>query len=181
MRNFVYTTLKSARKTICVEIKPDGEVVVRAPYAASVAAVERFIDEKTRWIERHLEKSRPHEEIKKLTDSEIKSLSEQFYNKCAPRTEAYARQLGVSYGKISVRAQKTLWGSCSRRGNLSFNCLLAFVPEYVSDYVIVHELCHRKHMNHSAAFWREVEKILPDYKLRRDYLKKEGRRLFAAL
>ena len=66
------------------------------------------------------------------------------------------------------------WGSCSSKGNLNFNCLLMLAPSEILDYVVVHELCHRKQMNHSKAFWLEVEKVLPDYKESIEWLKEEG-------
>ena len=88
--------------------------------------------------------------------------------------EEYAAKIGVTYEHISIRAQKTLWGSCTAEGNLNFNCLLVLLPERVERYVVVHELCHRKEMNHSQKFWREVEKILPDYRELRKQLKNDG-------
>ena len=95
----------------------------------------------------------------------------------AVRVAYYAEKLGVSYGKITLRQQKTRWGSCAANGNLNFNWLLILAPPEVLDYVVVHELCHRREMNHSQAFWKEVEKILPDYRERQKWLKDNGWRL----
>lgn len=88
--------------------------------------------------------------------------------------EYFARQVGVDYGRITIRNQKTRWGSCSSKGNLNFNCLLMLAPAEILDYVVVHELCHRKEMNHSKAFWAEVEKVLPDYRESVKWLKEKG-------
>jgi predicted metal-dependent hydrolase len=80
----------------------------------------------------------------------------------------------VTYGRITVRNQRTRWGSCSSKGNLNFNCLLMLAPPDILDYVVVHELCHRKEMNHSPKFWAEVAKVIPDYKERQKWLRTEG-------
>jgi predicted metal-dependent hydrolase len=85
--------------------------------------------------------------------------------------------MGISYGRVTIRRQKTLWGSCSAKRNLNFNCLIVLLPEPVMEYVIIHELCHLKEMNHSPAFWREVEKYCPDYRYLRDFLKDNGEKL----
>ncbi len=91
------------------------------------------------------------------------------------KTVYYSKLMQTSYNRLTVKEQKTRWGSCSSKGNLNFNWKLMMMPEAAIDYVVVHELAHRKHMNHSSSFWREVEKTLPDYRDRREWLKKNGR------
>ena len=87
------------------------------------------------------------------------------------RVEYYAELMGVSYGRITIREQKTRWGSCSCKGNLNFNWKLMLMPPEILDYVVVHELAHRKEMNHSRDFWKIVEQVLPDYQERRKRLR----------
>ena len=87
------------------------------------------------------------------------------------RASYFARLMGVSYRNITIREQKTRWGSCSSEKNLNFNWKLILAPPEVLDYVVVHELAHRKEMNHSKAFWNIVERYLPDYKERRRELR----------
>lgn len=86
--------------------------------------------------------------------------------------------MGVTYGRITIREQKTRWGSCSSKGNLNFNWRLIFAPEYVLDYVVVHELAHRKEMNHSKAFYAVIESVLPDYQTAKKWLKDHGHELW---
>ena len=90
------------------------------------------------------------------------------------RTVLYAERMQVSYGRITIRDQKTRWGSCSAAGNLNFNWRLVMAPGEVLDYVVIHELAHRREMNHSAAFWNIVESEMPDYRRHREWLKKNG-------
>ena len=97
------------------------------------------------------------------------------------RAAYYAPVVGVSYSRITVRSQRTKWGSCSSKGGLNFNCLLLLAPTEVLDYVVVHELCHRLEMNHSARFWAEVERVLPDYAAARKWLRQNGGSLLARL
>lgn len=106
------------------------------------------------------------EEIRRLADEAMRVLPE--------RAAYYAPKVGVSYGRITIRNQRTRWGSCSGKGNLNFNCLLMLAPEQVQDYVVVHELCHRLEMNHSARFWSEVERVFPDYRIAKQWLKEHG-------
>ncbi len=135
------------------------------------------------WIEKHMavfrERKEKEAQIVKYTREEISGMAEEALKSIPPRVKQYAARMGVSYGRITIRNQQTRWGSCSAKGNLNFNCLLMEAPEEVLDYVIVHELCHRVHMNHSKAFWDLVESIDPEYKAHRDWLKTQGRDLMA--
>ncbi len=178
-----YKLIRSNRRTISIEIKPDLTVVVRAPRRAPEREIEKIVAGKEAWIHKHLEKMRIKKEQLEET-GETPLSAEQICElvmrakECIPeRVRYYAGIMGVSYGRITIRKQKTLWGSCSAKGNLNFNCLLMLTPEDVIDYVVVHELCHRKQMNHSKAFWNEVGRVLPDYNERMKKLKAEGKLL----
>ena len=169
--------IRSRRKTLCVEIR-GSRVLLRAPQRATRAEIQRFLAEKQPWIEKHLACSLVREEEKKrmppLTETEIRTLALQAKTLIPDRTAYFARRLGVTFGRITIRCQRTRWGSCSSKGNLNFNCLLMLAPREVLDSVIVHELCHRKHMNHSAAFYAEVLRVFPDYRKWNRWLKENG-------
>ncbi len=117
--------------------------------------------------------------VKKLSSSEIDELTSEAKKVIPERAAFYAKQMGVSYNRITIRHQKTRWGSCSELGNLNFNCLLMLAPTEVLDYVIVHELCHLKEMNHSGSFWREVGRAMPGYRNPQKWLKENGPALMA--
>ena len=175
-----YEIIKSDRRTVAIQIKPDGQVVIRCPRRMGMEDVRRFVESKIGWIEKHLAQATP-QNVRRFTCQEIEELREQTRIAVAQRVKHYAPVVGVNYHRIAVRVQHTRWGSCSSKGNLNFNCLLALVPADVLDYVVVHELCHRKHLNHSDKFWKEVERVLPDYKQRQRWLKDHGTRLIAGL
>lgn len=174
--NVPYQIIKSDRKTIAIQIKPDRQVIVRCPKRMRIEEAKRFVESKADWIEKHLAK-RSAQDVVKYTPKEIEQLREQARKLVTARVNHYAPIIGVAYNRITIRTQHTRWGSCSSKGNLNFNCLLAIVPPEVLDYVVVHELCHRKELNHSARFWNEVERIIPDYKTRRKWLKDNGMNL----
>lgn len=96
------------------------------------------------------------------------------------RAAHYASQLGVTFGTIRVKSQKTLWGSCAPSGDLNFNWRLTLAPPEVLDYVVIHELAHRLEMNHSRRFWTHVERLCPEYRERRRWLRKNSQALFGA-
>ena len=176
-----YTLVRSDRKTISIVIKPTGEVEVRCPKKCSRRDVEAFLISKAAWIQGHLEKIAERPAVAVLSEAEQKALAKQAAQILPSKVQHFAAEIGVSYGRITIRSQRTRWGSCSVKGNLNFNCLLMLCPEEVQDYVVVHELCHRKEMNHSAAFWAEVEKYCHDYKFHRKWLKENGASLIARL
>lgn len=174
------TVIRSNRKTVAIQVNSDLSVTVRAPRSASEKDIEEILKKKEVWISKHIEKIKETKErfeaepTEKLTREKVIALAEEALKVIPERVEYFAKVIGVTYGKITIRNQKTRWGSCSSKGNLNFNCLLMLAPLEVLDYVVVHELCHRKQMNHSKAFWLEVEKVLPDYKEARKWLKEEG-------
>ena len=119
-----------------------------------------------------------------LTPAEQKRLEtyENRYRKSArqifeKRVAYYHTITGGHYTSITVRDQRSRWGSCSSRGTLSFNYRLVFAPPKVLDYVVVHELCHLTHMNHSKNFWSMVASVMPDYKDCKNWLKEHGNEL----
>lgn len=180
---YEFELIRSRRRTLALEIKNDGRVLVRAPLTMHTADIQRFVREKSAWIETHLEriKERQSKLEAPLTEEEIHSLADAAAKDIPQRVDKYAPLIGVTVGTVTIRNQKTRWGSCSAKGNLNFNCLLMLCPENVRDYVVVHELCHRREMNHSSRFWAEVERVLPDYKARRQWLKETGNSIIGRL
>ena len=178
---FSYTVHRSRRKTICIRITPDGRVEVRCPQRMKAVDIQRFVTEKASWVEKHLAAKAALPQAEKFTPEQIQLLAMRAKGALPPRVEHYAKQMGLSYGRITIRSQHSRWGSCSGKGNLNFNCLLMLTPLEVWDYVIVHELCHLRQMNHSPAFWAEVEAVLPDYRQQKKWLKENGSALIARL
>lgn len=169
--------IRSKRKTLSLQIKQDGSIFVRAPYNLPDREIQRFLQEKSAWIEKTLAKVNAANEeavCDPLSPEDIRFLAKQAKDVLPVKVKMYAGQMGVSYGRITIRNQATRWGSCSSSGNLNFNCLLMLAPEKVQDYVVVHELSHRRHMNHSSAFWDEVASVMPDYKVCVKWLKDHG-------
>ena len=176
-----YQIIRSSRKTIALQIMPGGEVIVRCPKRYPVREVERFVQSKRDWIETHLAKISSKPVLPSFTREELEVLADRALDVIPGRVRYFAPLVGVSYGRITIRSQHTRWGSCSAKGNLNFNCLLMLCPSEVVDYVVIHELCHRKELNHSPDFWAEVEKICPDYRIHRKWLKENGGALIARL
>lgn len=179
-----YKLVKSRRKTISLEIR-GGELIVRAPLFTSRLAVELYIAKNEDWIQRQLQRMESEKAqlsgIERLTEQELSELKKQAKSVFAERVAHYAPLVGVKPERITIRAQKTKWGSCSSKHNLNFNCLLLLAPPEVLDSVVVHELCHLKHMNHSQAFYDELLRVFPDYRRCDRWLKEHGNELMARL
>lgn len=169
--------IRSNRKTLSIQLKP-GEIIARAPLHVKDKEIYGFIETKKGWIEKNFaridERQKALDEVKPFTDEEIKSLAEKAKVIIPERVKYYAPKIGVTYNRITIRCQRTRWGSCSSKGNLNFNCLLALFPLEIIDSVVVHELCHRKHMNHSPQFYAEIEKVFPEYKKWHKWLSDNG-------
>ena len=174
--------VRSSRKTLAVQIRTDGTVIARAPLRMPKDRILCFLSEKASWIRMQQGKMQEREKMRQqarihLDAAQEKELRERAKSVLAQRTAYFARQVGVTYGRITVRDQKTRWGSCSQTGNLNFNFRLILAPLEVLDYDVVHELCHRRQMNHSTQFWQEVAQVLPDYRKRKAWLTENGWRL----
>lgn len=178
LEKFEYIIKKSRRTTISVQITPDQKLLVKAPAYTSIKEVEDFLREKRDWIIKQINRtkvtSQQAAQMGILSDKEIRKLKRDAKKIIPERVEYYAKLSGITYNRIFIRLQKSRWGSCSVEGNLNFNALLALMPLEVLDSVVVHELCHRRHMDHSKAFYDEVLKIFPDYKKWDKWLKENG-------
>ena len=174
--------IRSRRRTLALEVREGGEVIVRAPLYSRKAEIDAFVKAHENWIITKYnlmitkQNSKPEHVFPKPEEINAAQLN-RIKAKFAERTAYYAGLINVTYNGITVRNQKTRWGSCSSAGNLNFNWKLVLMPPELLDYVVVHELAHRKEMNHSPRFWAIVEKELPDYCNRREKLKILGRQL----
>ena len=178
--NIIY----SQRKTIAIELRMN-ELIVRAPKGMSRREINAFLNEKRDWIEKHLAKLQKRkkelEELPSFTMDEIRDLADKALIIIPEKVKKYAPIVGVDYGRITIRNQRSRWGSCSGKGNLNFNCLLMLTPPQAIDSVVVHELCHMLEMNHSERFYRLVYSVFPEYGRWHGWLKEHQAELMARL
>lgn len=179
-----YTLIRSNRKSCAISISLDGQITVRVPLRISDRDIRHLLTDRQNWIITKyldLQKKQAQKPVSDLTDSQRAALTQRYIaaaREYFPKRAAYFRQFtGGTYNRITIRDQKTRWGSCSARGTLSFNWRLMLAPPAILDYVVVHELCHLTHMNHSPAFWQAVEAVYPDYREARKWLKEHGQEL----
>lgn len=179
-----YEVVYSRRKTCAVSISAEGKITLRLPLRTSEEQIRRLLLDKQHWIITHyLEAVRRAENrpVSALTDAQRAALEKRYIAAAKDyfpkRVAFFASITGGTFTRITIRDQKTRWGSCSARGTLSFNWRLMLAPPAVLDYVVVHELSHLTHMNHSKAFWSLVESACPDYRTHRKWLKEHGQEL----
>ena len=155
-----------------------GDVIVRAPNRYPQKRIDEFVAEHDAWLRDKLaksaEQSKAAEQMGLLSADDLKALAEKARAYIPQRAALFAQAIGVTYGTITIRCQRTKWGSCSGKGNLNFNCLLMLTPPEVIDCIVVHELCHCKEMNHSARFYAEVRRAFPEYDKWHRWLKDNG-------
>jgi len=212
--------IRSKRKTLSLSINENADLVVRAPHRASYDEIQKFISEKSVWIDnkQRLIKARLEDNLNqfssaqclylgslyplKIDNSNVEPISfngqmftitnfnrerinlplkswykKRFIEVALPRLSYFSDKYKLKVNQVRVKEQKTLWGSCSSKNNINLNYLLIMAPMKVIDYVIVHELVHTIHKNHSAKFWQKVETIMPNYKDARNWLKDNGYKL----
>lgn len=180
---FPYRIIRSSRKTLAIQVSVSGQVTVRAPHTMPDSTIHRFLSQKESWILEHLSHAATESAQTQAENPPLSEFRRSYYMESARKifkrkTAAYARKMGVTYGRITIREQKNRWGSCTSEGNLNFNWRLIFAPEKVLDYVVVHELSHRKEMNHSPAFYAVVASVMPEYKACEKWLRDNGATLW---
>ncbi len=160
--------IRSKRRTLSLCVNKAGEVEVRVPKRCPDAVIRAFVEKHRDWIARQLEAYRPPKEY---TEAEIAALRAAAKATIPPKVAQYAARMGVEPASVRITAARTRYGSCSGKNGLCFSLFLMEKSERAIDYVVVHELAHIKQHNHSTAFYREIEKILPDYRQRIKELK----------
>ena len=169
-------TLKHSDKarSMRLSVLADGAVVVTVPKyfgQSSIESIDRFIAKYSEWIDTKVQKMKGRTVIR-VPRSDIARLKREALAYAQARCAHYAARYGLTYKKISIRAQKTRWGSCSKTGNLSFNYKIMALPEAVREAIIVHEICHLGVFDHSKKFWDLVSREVPDHKALRAQLRK---------
>lgn len=168
-----YTLLRSRRRTLAIEVNRAGQVIVRAPLRCPQKDIDAFVERRRDWIAsaiaRQKERAAAHPP---LTEAEIEALRQQAKAYIPPLAARWAQRMGLQPASVKITAARTRFGSCSSKGGLCFSLYLMQYPSEAIDAVVVHELCHMRHRNHSGAFYAEVERWLPDYRAREALLKK---------
>ncbi|MBQ9551642.1 MAG: M48 family metallopeptidase [Clostridia bacterium] len=176
---------KVKAKSFSIRITPDGKAELRVPLRTSRRTVEDVIRRYRPKIEEMARKQQKvaaeFGALPALDEKALASYTKQTRQLLSERLDGFAAQIGVTYHRVSVKKQVSRWGSCSGKGNLKFNCLLSLLPPDVADYIMVHELCHLKQLNHSPAFWAEVARVLPQYRQSERWLKRYGHILLGQL
>jgi len=169
----MYTLRRSSRsRNLRLTVNYEGILIVSAPLHTDIISIENFILKKSAWISDKINYFKSFTTRIKTTRKDYSIYKEKALELAQTKLEYYNKIYNFTYKNITIRNQKTRWGSCSRRGNINFNYKIALIPEYLADYISVHELCHLGQFNHSKAFWDLVAKTMPEHKKFRTELKK---------
>ncbi|OIO30827.1 hypothetical protein AUJ77_01625 [Candidatus Nomurabacteria bacterium CG1_02_43_90] len=161
-----YTYKKSKRaKRVRLAVFGDGSVMVTSPFGVEFSIIEKFIADKKQWISDKITffKHTDRKAFRIFSRKDYLENKDRALTLVTDRVRFYNQTLGYSFNKIFIKNQKTRWGSCSSKKNLSLNYKIVFLSQKHQDYIIVHEMCHLKEFNHSKKFWALVEETLPDY------------------
>ncbi|MDR1571304.1 MAG: M48 family metallopeptidase [Clostridiales Family XIII bacterium] len=175
-----YRLIRSRRKSVAVYVREGGALEVRAPMKTPVWRIDAFLEAKAGWIEERRAKLRTEDERREIVclgGDDIKRHRRALLEYLDGKLPGYAALLGVGYGRVRVGGASKRWASCTSDGNLSFSYRMALLDPGLIDYIVVHELAHRREMNHSAEFWKIVEGVLPDFRERRKALRTFSRRV----
>lgn len=169
---------RGRRSVMRLRIQADGTVIASAPQRISDAELSRFVDAHHAWIEKKravlIQKKSRIQQLGTGSNAEYRSLKEKAHAVAVEHIARINHTYNFSPKKITIRNQKTRWGSCSSRGGITFNYRIALLPYELAEYLVAHELCHLGEMNHSHRFWKLVEQTIPDWKKRRTQLHKYG-------
>jgi predicted metal-dependent hydrolase len=165
--NTVEYTLKKRRgqRSYTLSVHAGGRVTLTVPKVTSVSSAEHFLQQKIEWLKNAIQQS-PKCDLENKTERKehYKKYKEQARKMITKRLTEINAYYGYEYGRISVRLNSSRWGSCSEAGTLNFDYRILFLEPHLQDYLLVHELCHLRQMNHSKNFWALVEKYVPNYK-----------------
>jgi len=169
-----YNVRRSKRaRSLRLQVSCDAAVTAVAPWYFPLQAIENFVYRHADWILNKVAffKSKPRRILPGGSHADYRLYKQEAADFISERLAYYSQFYGFIFRRFSVKKQKTRWGSCSRRGNLNFNYKIIKLPVRLADYIIVHELCHLREMNHSRRFWNLVERAVPDYRECRRELK----------
>ena len=165
---FEYKIIRSNRKTVSIQVDSDCNITVRAPYRVSEKEIEKFVLDKKEWLEKAVLKQMSRSKNRKeYTDEEVTLLREKAKLVLPEKVKYYSSIMDVYPKSIKINSAKKRYGSCSSENNINFSLYLMDKDERFIDYVVVHELAHIKHHNHSKAFYEFIERFMPDYKERK--------------
>ena len=166
-----YKVVYSRRKTISISIE-NCAPVVKAPIGTTEATIRSVVEKHSSWIIKHVEmQKKKAARVADLTENDIKNLKREARRYFTEKTAYYAQIMGINYGRVTITSAQKRFGSCSSEGNICYSYRLMLYPEAARDYVVVHELAHRKEMNHSPRFYSVIAAVMPDYKYRKRLLK----------